>query len=84
MDFELNEDQQAILESVDRLLAQHAGPARAIELNRQDSYDSDLHRLLDESGFSTIARDLARDGIRVMTIAPGIFSTPMMDLSWVI
>lgn len=26
-----------------------------------------------------IARDLARDGIRVMTIAPGIFSTPMMD-----
>jgi len=25
-----------------------------------------------------IARDLARDGIRVMTIAPGIFETPMM------
>ena len=61
MDFELNEDQQAILESVDRLLAQHAGPARAIELNRQDSYDDDLHRLLDESGFSTIARDLATE-----------------------
>jgi alkylation response protein AidB-like acyl-CoA dehydrogenase len=61
VDFELNEDQQAILESVDRLLAQHAGPARAIELNRQDSYDDDLHRLLDESGFSTIARDLATE-----------------------
>ena len=26
-----------------------------------------------------IARDLARNGIRCMTIAPGIFSTPMMD-----
>jgi NAD(P)-dependent dehydrogenase (short-subunit alcohol dehydrogenase family) len=25
-----------------------------------------------------IARDLSRDGIRVMTIAPGIFETPMM------
>ncbi|MDZ4770356.1 MAG: SDR family NAD(P)-dependent oxidoreductase [Chloroflexota bacterium] len=25
-----------------------------------------------------IARDLARDGIRVMTIAPGVFATPMM------
>lgn len=26
-----------------------------------------------------LARDLARDGIRVMTIAPGIFWTPMME-----
>ena len=26
-----------------------------------------------------IARDLARNGIRVMTIAPGIFATPMVD-----
>lgn len=26
-----------------------------------------------------IARDLARDGIRVVTIAPGIFKTPLMD-----
>ena len=25
-----------------------------------------------------VARDLARSGIRVMTIAPGIFKTPMM------
>jgi NAD(P)-dependent dehydrogenase (short-subunit alcohol dehydrogenase family) len=26
-----------------------------------------------------IARDLARNGVRVMTIAPGIFATPMVD-----
>jgi NAD(P)-dependent dehydrogenase (short-subunit alcohol dehydrogenase family) len=26
-----------------------------------------------------IARDLARNGIRVMTIAPGIFATPMVE-----
>jgi len=59
MDFELNADQQAIQESIDRLLAQHAGPGRAIELNRQGLYDDKLHRLLEEAGFSTIARDLA-------------------------
>jgi NAD(P)-dependent dehydrogenase (short-subunit alcohol dehydrogenase family) len=27
-----------------------------------------------------IARDLSRDGIRVMTIAPGIFDTPLLAL----
>ena len=32
MDFDLDDEQQLILESVERLLAKHAGPARAIEL----------------------------------------------------
>lgn len=59
MDFELNADQQAILEAIDRLLTQRAGPARAIELNRQGHYDDTLHQLLDSAGFSTIATDLA-------------------------
>jgi alkylation response protein AidB-like acyl-CoA dehydrogenase len=59
MNFELNEDQQAILAAVDRLLVQHAGPARAIELNRQGQYDEMLHNALDEAGFSSIASDLA-------------------------
>jgi len=58
VDFELNEEQQAVLESVDRLLAQHAGPARAVELNKTGLYDDTLHRLLDDAGFSTIAADL--------------------------
>ncbi len=65
MDFELNEDQQAIVEAVDRLLAQQAGPARATALGNSDtvegSYDFALHSALDEAGFSCIARDLARE-----------------------
>jgi alkylation response protein AidB-like acyl-CoA dehydrogenase len=59
MDFELNEDQRAILEAVERILAQRAGPARAIELNSEGRYDDDLHRALESAGFCTIARDLA-------------------------
>ena len=39
MDFELNEDQQAIAEAVDALLAQHAGPARAVALQPKADYD---------------------------------------------
>jgi alkylation response protein AidB-like acyl-CoA dehydrogenase len=61
MDFEINEDQQAILESVERLLEQSAGPARAIELNRDGLYDDNLHTRLEESGFSNVARDFATD-----------------------
>ena len=59
MDFELNEDQQAILEAVDRLLEQHAGPARAVELNKTGAYDFDLHNALEESGFSNVMNDMA-------------------------
>jgi alkylation response protein AidB-like acyl-CoA dehydrogenase len=59
VDFELNEDQQAILEAIERLLAQQAGAARAIELNRLGLYDETLHQSLEASGFSTIATDLA-------------------------
>jgi len=59
MDFELSEDQRAILESVERILEQHAGPARAIALNREGDYDDTLHGALDDAGFCSIARDLA-------------------------
>ncbi|MDX1733307.1 MAG: acyl-CoA dehydrogenase [Halioglobus sp.] len=64
MDFELDEEQQAILESVGRLLEQHAGPARAIDLNHTNDYDGALHSALAHSGFLHIARDLA-DGDRL-------------------
>lgn len=59
MDFDLNEEQQAILESVERLLEQQAGPARAIALNRDGAYDTALHGALEAAGFTAIARDLA-------------------------
>lgn len=56
MDFEYNDDQRAILEAVERLLAQHAGPARCIELQPEAAYDQVLDAALLESGFSDIAR----------------------------
>ena len=54
MDFELSEDQQEILHAVEQLLAQHAGPARAIELNAEQAYDLALENALDEAGFLDI------------------------------
>ena len=43
MDYEHNEDQRAILEGVEALLSQYAGPARAIELG----YEKALSAILD-------------------------------------
>jgi len=51
MDFELSGDQQEILNAVGSLLEQHAGPARAIELNAKDAYDHALEEALDTAGF---------------------------------
>ncbi len=59
MDYQPSEEQQAIVEAVERLLEQHAGPARAITLNKEGFYDTTLHLQLVEAGFSHIARDLA-------------------------
>jgi alkylation response protein AidB-like acyl-CoA dehydrogenase len=55
MDFEPNPDQQAILEAVGALLAQHAGAKRAIELNRSSGYDRELDAALDAAGFLDVA-----------------------------
>ena len=55
MDFEPNADQQAILEAVAALLAQHAGAKRAIELNRTSAYDRELDAALDSAGFQGVA-----------------------------
>jgi len=59
VDFDLNEEQRAVLEAVANLLDQYAGPARAIELQAQsakDGYDGALDAALREAGFSEIAR----------------------------
>ena len=58
MDFELNEDQQAILEAVKRLLEQHAGPARAVQLFNEQGYDHELDQALFEAGFMGIRSDV--------------------------
>jgi alkylation response protein AidB-like acyl-CoA dehydrogenase len=55
VDFELSEDQQAIVEAIGSLLEQHAGAARAIELNAKGEIDTALDAALVESGFLEIA-----------------------------
>ena len=55
MDFDLSDDQQAILEAVDTLLDQHAGVARATLLGATAAYDTDLDAALRKSGFLEIA-----------------------------
>jgi alkylation response protein AidB-like acyl-CoA dehydrogenase len=55
MDYTLTEDQQAILEAVEQLLATHAGAARAIELNKKGEYDLALDAALAEAGFLEMA-----------------------------
>jgi alkylation response protein AidB-like acyl-CoA dehydrogenase len=55
VDFERSADQQAILEAVAALLAQHAGAKRAIELNRKSEYDAALDVALEAAGFLGVA-----------------------------
>ncbi len=55
MDFEWNDDQRAILAAVDALCAQHAGPARAIQLDAKADWDEPLDAALSEAGFSEVA-----------------------------
>ena len=55
MDFDWNDDQRAILAAVDALCAQHAGPARAIELDAKAGWDEPLDAALAEAGFTEVA-----------------------------
>ena len=56
MDFDLGDDQRAILEAVETLLEQHAGAERAIELGRKAEVDADLDAALAGAGFLEVAR----------------------------
>ena len=62
MDFEWNDDQRAILAAVDALCAQHAGPARAIELDAKADWDAPLDKALAEAGFTEIALGVPETG----------------------
>ncbi|MCZ6714360.1 MAG: acyl-CoA dehydrogenase [Deltaproteobacteria bacterium] len=55
MDFELNDDQRAILEAVGALLERHAGAERAIALAPKSEYDHALEEALHEAGFLELA-----------------------------
>jgi alkylation response protein AidB-like acyl-CoA dehydrogenase len=55
MDFDWNDDQQAILDAVETLCAQHAGAARAIDLDAKANWDEALDAALCEAGFSEVA-----------------------------
>jgi alkylation response protein AidB-like acyl-CoA dehydrogenase len=55
VDFEPGDDQRAILEAVASLLEQRAGAERAIALNRESGYDTDLEQALCEAGFLEVA-----------------------------
>ena len=55
MDFELNDDQRAILEAVGTLLERHAGAERAIALAPKAEYDHALDEALQQAGFLELA-----------------------------
>lgn len=56
MDFLPGEEQRAIAEAVEALLAKHAGPERAVALARGQAYDDALDAALAEAGFRDVAR----------------------------
>jgi alkylation response protein AidB-like acyl-CoA dehydrogenase len=55
VNFELNDDQRAITESIATLLDQNAGAKRAIELSPKGDYDSALAAALSDAGFLEVA-----------------------------
>jgi len=55
VDFELNDDQRAITEAIETLLAQHAGAKRAVELGPKGDYDDALAAALSDAGFLEVA-----------------------------
>jgi alkylation response protein AidB-like acyl-CoA dehydrogenase len=55
VNLELSDDQRAVLDGVDALLARHAGPTRAAELAAKGAYDDALEAALAGAGFGEIA-----------------------------
>lgn len=72
MDFELNEDQEAVLEAVRALLERYAGPARAIELQPKGEYDQALDEALREADFFDAARDSSMGPLDAALIAEAV------------
>ena len=60
MDFDLNQEQSAVLEAVETLLDKHAGAARAVELAAESDYDAGLDDALEQAGYGDIASAMGR------------------------
>jgi alkylation response protein AidB-like acyl-CoA dehydrogenase len=56
VDFVPSEEQRAIVEAVEALLAKHVSPERALGLARSQAYDEALDAALAEAGFRDVAR----------------------------
>jgi alkylation response protein AidB-like acyl-CoA dehydrogenase len=54
MDFDLSEEQSAILDAAGGLLAKHGGPARATELMQSGRFDAALEAALEQAGFCDV------------------------------
>ncbi len=72
MDFDLSDDQQAIVQAVEALLERHAGVQRAIDLQPEGAYDADLESVLAESGFLDVARDEAMGGLDAALVTEAV------------
>ena len=72
MDFELNEDQQAILDAVGQLLELHAGPERAVAMQAAGEYDVALDQALREAGFASVAADAETGWLEAALIAEAV------------
>lgn len=66
MNFDLDQEQRAIVDAVEALLERYAGPARAIALAADGQYDDALDGALEQAGFSDI---VAPDGAGTLEAA---------------
>jgi alkylation response protein AidB-like acyl-CoA dehydrogenase len=91
MDLELDADQKAIVDSLGTLLGRHAGPKRAIELEKSGAYDHALHGALDDAGFFEIYESMGALGAvlvieqvaraaGVVSIGPSALVLPALEL----
>jgi len=63
VDFDLDDDQRAILQAIEALLARHAEPTRSIELLGKGDWDEALDGALAQSGFYGLAAAEAGTGL---------------------
>jgi len=68
LNLELDEDQRAIVNAVESLLARHSGPARAIELAQKAEYDHDLDAALVSAGFDSAMDPETKEGALEATL----------------